>query len=162
MFQCFLDENAHLKVKTVPFLSCLAIDNNQIHFFTDVVGAADKGFGCTFHNHWSLGLWSQTELFCNDFKPNIALLELYAITVALEIWAPSLSGKTITLHSDNSATVCILNKKKANIPAAMSLLCHLTKTCLNFQIMVRVAHIPGACNINADLLSRGIYKSFTH
>ena len=160
MFQGFLDENTHLSVKTVPFLSHLAIDNNQIHLFANAASAADKGFGCTFGNHWAYGIWSQTTLFQADFKPNIALLELYAITLALEIWADQIARITITLCSYNIAKVCILNRKKAKIPAAKSLLCHLTKTCLNFQIIVKADHIPGVSNVNADLLSRGCLQEF--
>ena len=162
MFHSFLASNVHLSIKSVPFLSCLAIDNDHIELLADATGAPDKGFGCAFWDQWVHGIWQHTNLFTPTFKPNIALLELYAITVMLEIWANQLAGKTITLHSDNLATVCILNKKKANIPTAMSLLRHLTITCLQFQIMVKAKHIPGVNNVKADLISRGRICKFLH
>ena len=160
MFKTFLKENAHVKVKTVPFLNRLNIDNDKIEMYADAAGAADKGIGCIFGDEWFHGKWSETDLFKNGYRPNIALLELTAITVGFEIWAPRLAGRTVTLRSDNATTVCFLNKKKADIPAAMQLLRRLTLSCLRFQITVRAVHIKGILNTESDLVSRGKLREF--
>ena len=44
--------------------------------------------------------------------------------------------------------------QKADIPAAMELIRHLTLSCLQCQIFFRVEHIPGKINKNCDLISR--------
>ena len=71
---------------------------------------------------WQQGFWSETNLFDNGYKPNIALLKLLAIVIAVETWAADLASKSIVLHSDNMATVIFINKMRADIPAAMELL----------------------------------------
>ena len=147
MFKQFLQETAHLSVKTVPFLIKLDIDNDQLELYSDSAGAADKGFGCRFGVHWAQGFWRDTALFDNNYTPSIALLELYAIVIALEIWTSSLSGKTITLKSDNAAAVALINHKCSDIPAGMNLLRHLTKTCLHFQIFVKAKFLPSTANV---------------
>ena len=76
-------------------------------------------------------------LFNNEYKPNIALLELLVIVIAVEMWAAELAGKSIVLHLNNMATVMFINKMQADIPAAMELLRHITKTCLHFQIYLK-------------------------
>ena len=160
MFEQFLDEmNSELN-HTVPFLRKLDINQDHIQFFADSAGSYDRGFGCVFGNHWMSGFWCNTNIFNYGFCPNIALLELYAIVLAFEVWAPQLSSKTITLQSDNQATVNMINKKKASIPAAMNLLRHLTKTCMLFQIYVKASYIPGTSNQLSDLLSRGKFDQF--
>ena len=160
MFKQFLLETAHLKVKSVPFLIKLGIDNDQIELYSDSAGAVDKGFGCRFGVHWAQGFWSHTNLFTDTFSPNIALLELYAITVAFEIWAPNLTGKTITLKLDNAAAVAMINRKRSDIPARMDLIGHLTKTCLHFQIFVQAKFLPSAANEWTDLLSHNRMAEF--
>ena len=96
-----------------------------------------------------------TTLFNNDFKPNIALLELYAIVLAFNVWAKKLQGKFIVLRSDRQATCFFINKMKADISAAMDLLRYLTKKCLHFQIYFTCRHFKGRTNFNCKALSRG-------
>ena len=109
------------------------------------------GFGCLFQGDWRQGLWKDTNLFHNNYKPNIALLELYAIVMAVAVWAEKVAGKLIILRSDNTATIAFINRMRADIPTAMSLLCTLTKICLHFQIFLKAEHIQGALNIKKQL-----------
>ena len=154
MFESFLDDKAEDKVKSVPFLSRLQIFNDQIMLFADASGNPSLGMGLQFQGEWRQGLWHDTTLFSDDFRPNIALLELLAIVAAVETWAHHLSGKRIILRSDNAATVVFLNKMRVDIPAAMLLLRKVSKTCLKFQIWLRADHIRGKNNIDCDLISR--------
>ena len=84
--------------------------------------------GCTYENEWRQGLWRETTLFKDNFKPNIALSELLMIAAAVETWAPELAGKHIILRSDNAATVAFINRMHADIPVAMDLLRLVSKT----------------------------------
>ena len=118
------------------------------------------GFGCFFQGDWRQGLWKDTNPFHNNYKPNRALLELYAIVMAVAVWAEKVAGKSIILRSDNTATVTFINRMRADIPAAMSLLSPLTKICLHFQIFLKAKHIQGTLNIESDWISRNQMAKF--
>ena len=153
MFADFLNERAAQHTKSIPFLNKLQVFNSDLQLFADSVGSADLGFGCFFQGDWRKGLWKHTGLFSNHYKPNIALLELYAIVMDMEVWAERVAGKSIILRSDNMATVAFINKMWGDIPAAMSLLRTLTKTCLHFQIFLKAVHIKGTLNQESDWIS---------
>ena len=154
VLQSFLQEKSEDHVKSVPFLARLRLFNDQISLFADAAGGCHLGMGCTYGVQWRQGLWSETELFKNNFKPNIALLELLAIVAAVETWAQELAGKHIILRSDNAATVAFINKMKSDIPAAMDLLRQVSKTCLSFQIWLKAEHLAGVLNVDCDHISR--------
>ena len=105
-------------------------------------------------------MWSKTNLFDNGCRPNIVLLELLAIIMAVELWAPLLTRKVITLRSSNMATVVFIDKMKADIPVVITLLCHITFTCLQFQIHLQGVHIEGIKNLESDLIPRGTDEKF--
>ena len=154
VLQSFLADKAEDHVKSVPFLARLQIFNDQISLFTDAAGSRHLGMGCTYGVQWHQGLWSETDLLRDNFKPNIALLELLAIVSAVETWAEELAGKHIILQSDNAATVVFINKMKSDIPAAMDLLRKVSKTCLSFQIWLKAEHLAGVLNMDCDHISR--------
>ena len=162
LFRSFIQNNAHLSVQTIPFLCRLDLHSEEIQLFADAAGAPDKGMGCVYQDQWFHRPWQQTNLFAGGFTPNIVLLELLAIVTAFDLWAPNLQGKSILLQSDNMATCHMINKSKAEIPAAMALIRHLTLSCLQFQIVVRCRHIRGIQNTNADLISRNKLEEFLH
>ena len=146
MFQSFLDQTAHISRYSIPFIDKLELVSSEAEFYADAAGAADKGLGCCYGHHWFQAQWTQTTLFQGGFTPNIALLELLAIVVAFHIWGHNFARKTLVLRSNNTATCNMINKKKANIPAAVDLLRKLTLTCLQFQIVVKAHHIAGKSN----------------
>ena len=151
MFQHFLSSTSHNTEHTVPFMVRRATFADSLQLFTD---SSFEAFGCCFQNAWAQGLWSETTVFHQDTMPNIALLKLFAIVMALELWALAVTGKWIILHSDSSATVGWLNRKRALIPAAMQLIRHLTLMCLKFQIVVKAIHLEGIKNRICDQISR--------
>ena len=159
MFKSFLVDCAEEKFRSIPFLVKNQIFNEQIELYADSAGSGALGFGCVFGNEWCAGRWSDTDLF-SDFTPNIALLELYAITIAVEIWAEKLKGKFIVLRSDSQSTVANINSMKSEIPQAQLLLKHMTLTCMHFQVFVKSVHVPGILNTESDLLSRGAIHRF--
>ena len=96
MFEAFLQMESD-QLRTVPFLNKLNIFNSEIELYADSAGSANFGFGCLFQEKWCQGMWHNTPLFNNGYKPNIALLELFVIVIAVDLWALELLGKAITL-----------------------------------------------------------------
>ena len=140
--------------RSVPFLIRLNRVNATVELFADAAGAMNLAAGCVYKSHWAQGFWSDTRIFSDTYVPNIALLELLAITMAFELWIPHVQGSVITLRSDNQATCCWLTSRRSKIPAAMDLLRHLTLRCLSFQVYIQAEYIPSADNRQADLVSR--------
>ena len=158
-FKQFLQECEDEKFRSIPFLVQQGVFNHQIQLFADSAGAAKLGFGCVYGNQWAFGSWADTTLF-QVSTPNIALLELFAIVMAVELWAPQLAGQRIILRSDNTATVAFLNTMKSEVPVAQKFLKHLALNCMHFQLFFKAIHIEGQKNILSDLLSRGKIKQF--
>ena len=153
MFRSFFDDSAPDFNSTIPFMIRRGVHAETISFYADAAGAANLGFGCTFKNKWAQDAWRETNVFVHPFHPNITLLELFAIVMAIELWARDIAGTELILHSDNEATCFWINKKRSKIPAAMKLLRHLTLKCLSFQIHVSALHIAGTANRTSDLIS---------
>ena len=158
MFRSFLDELSPETHRTIPFMVRRNIDARDIQFLADSSGSHCLGLGCCFGDRWAQGFWSETTLFSNGYVPNIALLELLAITIAFEMWAPEFPACTITLRSDNRNTCDWLASKRSDIPAAMDLIRHITKKCLLFQIFIKPVWIKGKNNRKSDLISRNRLK----
>ena len=133
MFKSFLIEYADPFTNSIPFLNKVKKNWSDIQLFTNLAGGELLGLGLYFQEEWKQWLWSDTQLFADGFRPNIALLELYAIVLAVEVWKEKVKGKSIVLRSDSQVTCFFINKMKAHISAAMDLLRHHTKTCLLLQ-----------------------------
>ena len=97
VFVAFLSHQAKDKIKTVPFLNKLQVFNDKLEFFVDSVDAEHLRFGAYFRGQWCQGCWCEMTIFSSG-HPNIALLELYAIMVAVEVWAPQIAGKSVVLR----------------------------------------------------------------
>ena len=150
MFKRFLSDTAHYTEYSVPFLAHRAVFNDSMQLFADL---SFLGFGCCFQNAWAQGQWADSTIFQQSVNPNITLLELFAIAVAVFLWAPQLQGKFIVLHSDSAATVGWLTHKRTPIPAAMQIIHQLTLTCLHFQIVVKAIHLTRTKNWVCDQIS---------
>ena len=112
------------------------LSSNYLDFYTDVVGSF--GFAAIFQSHWFYGSWPA--LYA-DF--DITFKELLPIVLALEIWGPSLANKCISLHSDNMAVVCILNKQTSKDKNLMFLVRQFVLCCMLYNILTRAVHITG-------------------
>ena len=130
----FLTESAFTQHREIPFTAFLGEKESGPLIFTDSAGKIMRGFGCVFPEKglWTFGAWPRE--FILQRKPNIMLLELYTVVVVVDTWAPLLRNKQIHLCSDNMSTVYELNKKSSHNIECMALICHLTHTCLFFQI----------------------------
>ena len=165
MFKTLLQSNIDF-VHTVPFLDRLGRFHSPVEIKADAARNDTLGFGCylPLTGHWFGKSWSETMWFTppSNLVANkiIYQLELFAISMAFKIFAPSLGGQVVILRSDNLAVVNSINKMSSHLEATMQLLHDLTLTCMSFQILVRATHIPGILNQESDLISRNKLTQF--
>ena len=89
-----------------------------------------------------------------DKKPNICVLELLSIIIALRLWQTELKGKCIVVNCDNEAVCYALNTGKSRctlLQQGIREVCYLTAVA---QCQIRGVHIAGTQNRLADCLSR--------
>ena len=114
-------------------------------------------FGCggTFGSHWFYGSWPHAwkEL-------DIAPKELFAILVAVYLWKDDLRNKQVILHTDNMACYQVWRSGAAKDPNMMRFMRPLFSLCASHNINLLLHHIPGHCNVLADLLSRSLIPQF--
>ena len=97
--------------------------------------------------------WRIIDIFFT--KDTIARKELLAALVALKCFAPAMSGKIVTLYTDNSN---VRDWLAAGRSSKLKGLCYLAvweRLKYENQCKVTPRWLPGADNISADLLSRG-------
>ena len=95
--------------------------SQSLQFYTDA--AASIGFAGVFDRHWLHGTWP------NHWKSyNIALLELFPIVIAVQIWGHIMAD--IIFFSDNAAFVDIINNQTSKHQGIMVLLRDLVLSCL--------------------------------
>ena len=129
------------------------ITSDMLHLHTDSSGAI--GFAAVFGSKWFNGKWSAQLL-----PLHITFKELFPIVIALELWGVWFRDNCLTIHSDNSAVVHIINKQSSKEPMVMTLVRRLVLVCMSKNILVRAKHIPGKLNILPDLLSRFQMEQF--
>ena len=120
--------------------------------FAHVAGVPNLGIGFAFIEHWGYARWPIT--FFVQKRPSIALLELCMVVVAIDTLGPFMEGKQICLQSDNEAVVYAINKSSSKCPFCMTLIRHLTLTCMQFQIHLVAVNLVGISNKTVDSLSR--------
>ena len=102
-----------------------------------------------------------SEWFCGQWPAptwatlNIAVLELYAVYVAVSIWASAVFNEVMIVHTDNMALVPVLNKLHSRDLALRRLLRPIAGLCLKNNIKILARHVAGVANVAPDLLSRG-------
>ena len=91
---------------------------------------------------------------------DIMAKELVPIVLSCAIWGPQLPRKILEFKYDNQGLVNAINKGSSKEPVVMHLLRCLLFFSAFFEITIRVAHIPGALNTAADMLSRNQAAQF--
>ena len=119
-----------------------------MELYTD---ASDKGFGCYFQGEWCQGTFPSHSF--GDKQMSINWHELYAVTMALALWGPQLTGKHLLLHCDNASVVHIMTKASLHSKTIMVLVCTFTLLAMCHNIHIKIQHIAGANNEVADALS---------
>ena len=85
---------------------------------------------------------------------NIAILEMWAVMVALKIWAPQLRGKYFWIHMDNEAVASVLNTGRAREQELQNALREIALIAVENQFVLKARHIAGVDNRIPDWLSR--------
>ena len=97
------------------------------------------------------GTWSQEVA-----QWHINCLELRAVVLSLRHFLPLVQGQVVLVRSDNTTTCAYINKQggtKSSDLCAQA--CRLWQWCLDHNIVIRAAYIPGVVNVPADALSSG-------
>ena len=123
------------------------ISSDAIKLYTDA--ASTQGFAAVFGHRWFNGKFPQIWQ-----SYNIAILELFPIVAALELWGSYLSNHSVLFITDNQAIVEVINKQTAKNPHLMRLVRRLVISALKCNIYFKSKHIPGKYNVIADKLSR--------
>ena len=133
------------------FIPKQPISSPDLNLYTD---SCPQGFGGTYKCHYFMGI------FPNSWKEyNIAVLELYPIMLALQLFAWDMSNKHVILHTDNHAVSDVLSSKTSKHPQLTALLRTIVLHCLNFNIKITSKHISGKTNVLPDALSRNNHTS---
>ena len=69
-------------------------------------------------------------------------------------------GRRLLFHCDNIAVVSIVNSGSSRCPLVMCLVRALYHIAVSYNFDVKLIHVPGVDNIEADLLSRDLIMRF--
>jgi hypothetical protein len=128
-------------------------DSATLNFYTDASGSI--GYGAYFAGQWFSGRWPP-----GTTGLSIALLELFPIVVAIQVWGEQMRNKKVLIFCDNAAVTEVINSQSSRCSKIMHLMRELTLSCLHFNVLIRSQHIAGYRNRCADLLSRGELVKF--
>ena len=85
----FLNEPQSVYMPFIDFSMYLVA--NEINFFTDASKKETLGFSCVFDNSWTYSIWEPG--FVSHFDLSIKYLDLFAVAVAVDLWAHRLQNK---------------------------------------------------------------------
>ena len=135
------------------FLSLGVQVGTVVSYKTITTDASLTGWGAVFEGRTAKGVWNTTLQ-----SAHINYLELMAVFLALQRFEPLVRGCHVRVRTDNTTTVCYINKQGGlHSPALDRLARDLTLWCDTRILSIRAYHIAGLLNSGADLLSRGRY-----
>ena len=127
--------------------------DHSIQLFTD---SSNEGWGAHLEQTFTKGLWSDRG------KKHINVLELKAVSLALQRFKDQCQNQTVLVATDNSTVVAYINKQGGTHSAEMyALLWKIMTWYHRYQITLKARHIPGCLNVMASLLSRSIQVQST-
>jgi len=119
----------------------------EITMFTD---ASSYGWGAVLGSTTSRGAWSPSEAL-----HHINYLEMLAVHFALKAFRTHLEGKHVRVMIDNTTAVSTLaHMGTSHSPFCNNLARIIWDRCLDHNIWLSTAHIPGKLNVLADKESR--------
>ena len=90
----------------------------------------------------------------HDASMRSTLVELFGCLVVVTTWAPLLRGRNVTVRCDNTGACAIADSGTSASPPLMDVWRSILAVAAAHNFCVRVVHIAGADNIEADALSR--------
>ena len=111
--------------------------------------ACPRGYGGIFGQQYFRGKFPS-----HLANKNIAILEIWAVMVALKIWGPHLTGKYFWIHVDNEAVSTILNTGSSREMELQNTLREIALIAAKHQFVIKARHIAGVDNRMPDWLSR--------
>ena len=118
--------------------------DKEIHLDTCI-----EGIGAIFDNNIY-----QAKIPQKLKKFDICALEMLNILVALKVWHSHWQKKNVEIHCDNLAVVTVLQSEKTRDPTLAAISRNIFMLAAQFDIFLKISHVPGKQNIVADLLSR--------
>ena len=85
---------------------------------------------------------------------HINLLEAKAVVFGFQSLLRDMSGVSVLVRSDNSATVAYINNCGGRSPGIYEIISELYDFCMDKNIRIRATHLSGRINTRADELSR--------
>lgn len=123
------------------------LSSDKIRLYTDAAGS--KGFAAVLGSRWCYGAWPSE---WRDLPT--ATLELFPITLAMQMWGHLLANHKVLFMCDNESTVAIVNKQSSRDKCIMKMVRKLVVTCMSHNVFFRAKHVSGVTNVVADRLSR--------
>ena len=131
---------------------------DEIDMFSDATSNKMLGYGAMCAPEWCYEQWCQQ--FIETHNPNIAYLELYAVTVGVLNWIHRFANRRVVLFCDNQSVVAMLNPNSSNCRQCMVLIRIIVLKCLTENVRVFAKYVSSKSNICADLLSRQKVQEF--
>ena len=149
MWETFLNHPSSLCRPLIDFLKVLTADT--LDFYTDASG--ELGFGCVFDKEWTFGKWNPD--FIEKARPSIEYLGLFAVAVAILLWAEKLANRQVIIYCDNQSVVEMINKSVSSCRNCMVLIRFITLASIRANVRFFADYVRSVDNIRADALSRG-------
>ena len=113
--------------------------------------ASKLGGGVVLRNERHTRWWTRYEA-----RYHINVLETLMILHLLEEFIQQLRGSRLLVWCDNSTAVRAINKGASRSNVVVGIMRRIRLLCLEHDVWLWVAHIPGVLNVEADGLSRGL------
>ena len=130
-------------------VSILWLHNNTEPDQLIATDASKKGYGGISGQQYFKGRFP-----LDWHSKNIAELEMWAVLVALKIWAPKLRGQYFRIQVDNEAVATVINSGAARNPALQDGLREIAMLAARHEFIIKAEHITGISNRIPDWLSR--------
>ncbi len=142
-------EELHWWIHYLQDWNCRAIISPGLDMVVET-DASKTGWGAVCQSTEVSGLWTTEES-----KEHINVLEMKAVTLALQILLRNSQGLHVHLSIDNQTVVANINKMGSPRSEQLTAVAKaLWDYCLNRQVLLSAEHLPGVKNIRADRLSR--------
>ena len=146
----------HPSVFSRPFTDfATAQDATILDLYRDSSRNFNLGCGGVFNNKWFFIGWDE---FTKYVKPSIEYLKLFAVAVAVKLWARLLKNQRVVLFCDNQ--VAMMNSSSSTCKNCMVLVRFIVLESLINNVKISARFVCSQDNCRADALSRRKFKLF--